>query len=394
MLRFFQIISATIIYAVIIFSSVIMTQKAEIMHSKGKKRSFLLLSLIAIVIPCLLAGFRGETVGNDVLVYAEPVYHIAARTNTITSLLTFGTRYEMGYLVLAYISSHFFHSFNMMLFLTQFLIVAPIYAAAHNLKERVPAWSVMMCFYCFFYIATFNIMREGIAVGFVFLSFTEYLNKKILKAILFAFIGILFHNTAAIGIALILFVLWFRKLKSRQVKIFLLLVVTIFIPVIMSKWTSILTLLVNTGIIKSRYINYINYMQGEKSYFTFLGTNNYIELVFRWLGFFIPLFFYKHDKNETFQYLIMMGVLLSTLIYTSVFISLHSSYGYRVSFYLEIMFCVWMSTLTSNRKYISPRKIPLKIAMLFLSSFTCFFIGYMWRGFHGTFPLYFQIYRF
>ena len=397
----FQFISTTAIYLVVIVLSVLLNVQAEIKHKKRKKREFRLLSLISILLPCLLAAFRGETVGNDVLVYAQPCYFLANRASGLVELFSQDTRFEYGYLALGYLSSHVFNSFNVMLFFTQLMILAPIYIGAHKFRNRIPAWSTLLCFYFFFYVETFNIMRQGIAVSFLFLALAEYVDCKKIRALCIAAIAILFHNTAIIGASLLLFVILFSKISNKQIKMLLFFLVTVAVPLVMSRWTSILTALSSLGIIKARYANYIGYF-GNKAYFTQLGLGNYLELGVRWLGCIIPFIFRRrkliknenHSSHDDLVYSLAIGTLLATLIYTAVFIWLHSSYGYRVSFYLEILFILWMSTLVKKGGNINIEHAHLGTVIMIATSFLCFIIIYMWRGMHGTLPFYFQIYDF
>lgn len=391
--RILEMLFAFLVYLAAIVPATLLVGRAETLYSKKRTGRFFLLMALAVLLPCLIAAFRGETVGTDVLIYARPAYLRAAAAKSFPALIRMKTRYEPGYLAISYLASHVLHSFNAMLFLTHFMILTPIYIGAHQLKGRVPAWSVVLCYLAFFYVMTFNIMRQGIASAFIFLMFVELQNKKLFRAILCAVLSILFHSSAPIGIALVLFVLWFRNLKSTQTRVALLLVVTLLVPLLMSRWTQILTALVNIGIIKSRYLYYIRKMGGS-SFLTEISFGNYLELLFRWLGVLVPVFFYKKAASEdgSFRSTALIGTLLATMIYTSVFFALHSSYGYRVSFYLEPLFAVWMSTLAKDR--ITVERFPAKTGVMLISAFVCLFVCYAWRGFHGTMPFFFQIYHF
>ena len=393
MSRILEILYTLIVYSIAIVPSVLLAARAETNYRKQRTNRFVFLMTLALLPPCLLAAFRGVTVGNDVLVYAKPVYLLASKADSLLSLLRMQTRYEIGYLTLAYVASHGFHTFHAMLFLTQLLVLTPIFIGAHRLRNYAPAWSVVMCYLAFFYVSTFNIMREGIATSFIFLAFAEIQNKKYYRSALCAALGILFHSTAAIGIALILFILWFRNIKSTKTRAALLIIITLVVPICMSRWTQILTMLVNLGLIKARYLKYIDYLQ-DGTYLTDLYFVNYLELGVRWIGVLIPLLFYQKDNSENgrFQYSLLIGTLLGTMIYTSVFVALHSSYGYRVSFYLETLLVVWMSTLARER--LSLEKFPLKTFVLLISVVACFLVLYVWRGVHGTLPFFFQTYDF
>lgn len=383
-----------LLYFIVLMPTVILVKQATIKLNKKRKFGFLLCSFFALLLPCLFSGFRGENVGVDVLVYAKPVYNLASRSNSLSYLLGLETRYEVGFRTIAYIASHLFGSFNAQLFITQLLIVLPVYTGAMILRDRYEPWLVMLSFYCMFYIETFNIMRQGIAVAFSFLAFVLMLKKRFKTSVITAMIGYLFHSSVLIGYALLVLVSLFERIKSHSLKVFLLILLTIGIPVLMRFWAPILAFLGSKGIVPIRYVRY--FILNERSYLTTLGMTNYFELLFRWLGVLIPLVVSKNVLREknSINYSIFIGVLLATMVYTSFFVFLHSSYGYRITFYLEILFILWIPSI-----YKKPRtsvykslKIPTVNAAVFMALFLCFYIGYMILGFHRTLPFYFQIY--
>ena len=397
MFKVLSVFYTTCIYLLMIIPSVWFTYQAEIELKHKKREMFFLFSLMAIIPPCMFSAFRGETVGNDVLVYAVPVYKLAVNSSSFHELISLNTRFEYGYLALAYLSSHLFHSFHFMLFFTQLLIISIVYYAAYSIRERVSPWAIMLCFFSFFYVETFNIMRQGIAVAFVLLAFVELINKKPIKSVVAASIGTMFHSTAIIGYGLMIFITFFQRISNKYVRLFAIVLITGTITLFIGYWTEILALLARIGIIKARYANYIGYMQNT-AYFTHLGTLNYMELSARWLGVCIPMIYRiarrTHRSLNSFEYSVFVGTLLSALIYTVVFVAFHSSYGYRVSFYLEILFIIQFARLMKKNIHVSLNKVPLGTFIMIISCLLCFLILYMWRGAHGTRPFYFQLYDF
>lgn len=91
-----------------------------------------------------------------------------------------------------------------------------------------------------------------------------------------------FHNTAFIGIAIILFGVWFYKIQSKQLRIFVFTISCIFLIVALQGWQNILMWAINdVNILPRRFITYINIFTGgqnQNSYYFFLTTSNYIEL--------------------------------------------------------------------------------------------------------------------
>lgn len=384
------------VYFIVIIPAVWLTNKAQNHIDKRKKLSFLVVSAISILLPCLLAAFRGENVGNDVTVYAEKVFFLTGRVNSLSELFSLDTRFEPGYLVLGFISSKVFRSFNMMLFLTQILIDVPIFVCAYKVRDKMPMWSTMLCFYFLFYVSSFNIMRESIGAAFMLLAFVELLDNQKTRAVLIALIAFLFHHTAVIGFALILFIIVINKIKRKLTRIAVIIGVVVAVIVLLTRAEALLAIMSNLGIIPQRYVTtYSVLLEGGSTYLSQLFMTNYIELVLKWGGLIIPLFFYKRRNNlseEQFKYSLFIGVLVAVLINTGVFIIMHSGYGYRISLYLEYLFIFWLPSMLNVKRKIDIKKVPETTAVFFLSSFTAFFVLYIWRGSHGTFPFYFQFY--
>ena len=65
--------------------------------NRAKNRvAFIAFSFFALLLPCLFAAYRGETVGTDVLQYAKPYYLGALNSGTLQSYLLQGSA-EKGY---------------------------------------------------------------------------------------------------------------------------------------------------------------------------------------------------------------------------------------------------------------------------------------------------------
>lgn len=396
----FNRIFATLMYLVFLSPSVVLTFCIGGGRNRNNRVVLAITSAIIVILPCLLAGLRAENVGTDVFWYAKKVYLMAADSSSLKGFLLMKSKFEIGYRFISYVSSHFFRSFNTMLFVTQLLIIVPVYITALKLNYYIPAWCTMTCYYSLFYIESFNIMRQGIAVSFILLSFVELHDKKWGKALICVLIAELFHSSAIIGFALVLFVEFFGLIKSRIIRYILVILVVVGIPMILGYWIPILQLLSRIGMVSSRYASvYVKELQNDESNLTALYLTNYIKLFFRWGGLII-VFLVKNTigkesiiaKDKSLEYSLFFATVISILIYTSVFILLHSSYGYRISMYLEMLMALWIASLTPVNKRHCLNSIPIGETVMFLCCFLCFFVIYIWKGGHGTLPFMFQIY--
>ena len=171
-------------------------------------------SIVAVLIPCLLAGMRADSIGTDVAVYAKPLFDVAHSSSSFgefygSGLIQYWPRadvseFEIGYLALVWVSSRLFDSVQGLLFLTQLLVIVPIYwtLSRRGNKETL---ATGMCLFLFLYFnQSLNMMRQWIAMAFVFMGILG-LYKKNGKAkdhiagIAPILIGVSFHTSAVLG---------------------------------------------------------------------------------------------------------------------------------------------------------------------------------------------------
>ena len=360
------------------------------------KRKFILLSLLALIIPCLFAAFRGEKVGTDVLQYAKPYYLGALNSSGLQSFLIQGSA-ETGYELFMFFITKIFKNFTAILFFTEALIIGPIYIVAIKNRKNCPMWVTVLVYYMIFYIASFNFMRQSIAAALLLLAYFELVEKKWIKFIILISLAQSFHNTAFIGIAIILFGVWFYKIQSKQLRIFVFTISCIFLIVALQGWQNILMWAINdVNILPRRFITYINIFTGgqnQNSYYFFLTTSNYIELFFRWILYLIPLFCCKHSKRQSNLYNSANIILLmSVVVYTVLFVLFHTSYAVRITWYMEYFFIVWlpMSYSKLQENNVKFGVVHRNTVCMFMTILGYWFCGYMILGWHGTLPFYFS----
>lgn len=183
---------------------------------------FIILSAAAILCPCLLAGFRAETVGTDVAVYAKPIFDLASHSNTFNNYYNgywwsswhyWGPRdIEIGYTLLTWICAHYFHSFPLFLALTSALTITPIYVSlAKYCKGQSLILSMCVFYFCYFNVSL-NMMRQWIALAFTLYSIIIlYKHSNNIFSLVPCFIGLLiatcFHMSALLAVYIV-FIRW------------------------------------------------------------------------------------------------------------------------------------------------------------------------------------------
>lgn len=187
-------------------------------YSKYKKFFYSL----ALVIPIILATFRGIDVGTDTIHYKE-IYDIL--------------NYENGYIPIVeplfYIITKIaklFNSFSFVLFCYQALTICFIFIFTISYDKFLKISFIFLLYYLLFYNASLNIMRQITAAAYL-LYISKYLindNNKTLFSLLSIF-GVFIHSTELIGAFFYLIIYSIVHAKSKYKKLYIVFyVVSLF----------------------------------------------------------------------------------------------------------------------------------------------------------------------
>lgn len=189
---------------------------------------FLVLSTIALLIPCLVAGLREQTIGTDVMVYVKPLTSAAIQADNFSEFMDtywfdqwrnlYVQDYELGFSLLVYVVARLTQSLGAVLFVIQAFMIVPVYIALARNRKDLPIWLGMLVYYFLFYNTTLNMMRQWIAMAFLLLAFQLLRERKPLLALILSVAAVFFHTTAmvALPIFLLLGFLWVIR-RSRFV---------------------------------------------------------------------------------------------------------------------------------------------------------------------------------
>lgn len=195
---------------------------------KKRPSAFWSISALALLIPCLVAGLRAQTVGTDVMVYVKPMTAAAIQAENLKEFFTgywfaqwrnlYVQNYEVGFSLLVYGVANLTHSLKAVLFVIQACMVVPVYIALARNRKSIPLWLGMAIYYLLFFNATLNMMRQWIAMAFLLLAFQMLRERKLFACLVLIGISVLFHNTAivAIPIFLLFWVLWLVRYSRFQ----------------------------------------------------------------------------------------------------------------------------------------------------------------------------------
>lgn len=169
--------------------------------SKCKGSLEVLLTIFGLILPCLLAGGRDETIGTDVLTYAKWMCE-NAQVMSFSDFLVYESKVAaVGWNIFTWISVRLLGGLPGYLFAIEALCVVPVYLAIRKLsKEQV--WLGMLIWLLLCYAFTLNGMRQSVAMGFVFYSIIFVIERRPYAFVFSVAFAMLFHQTALIGFLL------------------------------------------------------------------------------------------------------------------------------------------------------------------------------------------------
>lgn len=179
----------------------------------------------ALIIPCIVAGFRAETIGTDVLVYLKPIFNGAINSNSLYEYMNYRWfniwkynyvyEYEIGFSLLIYITAKIFKSLFVVQFFIQALTIVPIYMGLKINLVKSKTWIGMLVYFLLMYNNSLNAMRQYIAVAFIFWGIQYVFIGNWKKYFWCQVVAILFHSSGILGIAIMFIYKYLNKNKEN-----------------------------------------------------------------------------------------------------------------------------------------------------------------------------------
>lgn len=212
-----------------------------------------ILIFYAIAILTLLATFRDQTIGADVVGYPLHAFKLAEMVTDMHGFKTYMTlNNEWGYRFLVFICTKLFHSLNGVLFGTALLINGGVIIGLYRVRKHI-SMNFAVLAYCFlFYQETYNMMRQWIAMAIIIFGIVYIFERKLTRYCIAVAVATLFHTTAIIGLLLYFIASVVRKRKSIGWQI-LVVLVTLFCVI---NFKFIVEYIISRGWVDDRYIYY------------------------------------------------------------------------------------------------------------------------------------------
>lgn len=329
---------------------------------------------VAILFPAIIAGIRYD-VGTDYKGVYEPLFEEILSGETLQRIRTF----EIGYILLNRLVIWLGGNFNVLMFLASLLTIIPIYIGLSHYKKKICVPLAFFLFMLLFYQKSFNLVRQMIAVAFVFLGFTyldfknddkKHIAIQCLKYFACVIVAGLFQRTSFV----MLIIPFIREIYANP----RLKVLSI------ASYVVLLVVILNFKAI-GEFLTQFDSFKYYANYFKGIGKPDIsIAYFIRVIPVIIPFFFVRkkitEDRQMNFLYsMTVIGCILLLLGY------LTQTYGERISYYFSIfqivMFPYYIRCLKDNKfLYIA------SIILIILFNMAMWFYDYIYMKRDETIP--------
>ncbi|WP_176271401.1 EpsG family protein, partial [Enterococcus sp. 7E2_DIV0204] len=197
------------IYIVFFIVATMLSFCSEFARNRGNKYFYGLLVILLIVTVSILNGTRDFTIGTDIRVYGNKYFELALFSYRFVDYLDLTRSFynldvEYGYQALNYLVSRFTNNIHIFYFILGILTNGLFYLGITRFRQWVSIPLSFLTYLFLFYGNTLNIMRQSVAMAFVFLGISLFITSKKRLGIAMLFCSLLFHNSAIVGFAILL----------------------------------------------------------------------------------------------------------------------------------------------------------------------------------------------
>lgn len=319
-----------IIYFITFIISFIFAKIAEKNHKKNKIM-FLIFSILAIVIPSLIAGIRASGVGTDTGIYIDWVFRANVHSNNIADALSFVefSNIEILYCLINYFVSIFSNDLSFLYFVLEFIFLGVSYCACVRISKKINisfsyAYLVLLLL---FFNKSLNLCRQSLAMAFCLYSVIYIFSRDLKKFFSIILIAIGFHNSAVLFIPLYFIYNIVNTNNKINVLIKLFIICLLSFSVIFFK--PIVICLANLGIISEKFLYYV-YSYGNQNNITLLEIcSQFIILILTLLV--SRKLKLRCEYNSFLVYVVVLSFVTFLFGY-------NASYSQRISYYFS--FCL------------------------------------------------------
>ena len=256
-----------IIYLLCFAISVFFAWRAE---KSTTKTLFVACSVLSIAPTVLLAGLRDISIGIDTANMYYNAWQVAVSADSFwhfVKLYSWGFQAEeFLFAILLGAAQKTTGNYNVFLTVMHLIIVGGVYIGAFRLRRYASPCLVLLLFYLFYYNHSLNIMRQYVAMAILFAGTADIIDRHYWRFLLIAFLAVMAHNTAVIGILpLIFFVLLYPKNRLQAVSLDKRLALCVLVVLGAVFMQPLAQLLIRAGLLGNKYEVYLE-TEGTNSY--------------------------------------------------------------------------------------------------------------------------------
>lgn len=189
---------------------------ATFLYFKPYEGNDSILFYVFVISYILISGFRDMIGGFDMYIYGEV---FETTKENILSYKSFEKGFEIYFVILKNISDN--RSF--MFFFTALIMSFLHFKAIKNLSPLI--YFSLFIFFCKFFLMSFVYLRQGLAMGIIWLAIPSIQDKKYIKFFALVFIAYFLHKSSLVFFPL--FFLGNIKAKNLQILLFSILLIII-----------------------------------------------------------------------------------------------------------------------------------------------------------------------
>ena len=309
---------------------------------------FIIASFVAFSV---LSAARADSVGMDTSSYSM-VYKMFAEGKSITSVESFATTIEYGYLLFTQMITRLFHS-RFVFFLINGIIIYGCYLKYIHKYSCDLVMSVML-FTSLFFTSTFNVMRQYVAVGVLLIALIRFKKRKYISTALLFVASFLVHQSTLIFFPL--FVLFLIPNKGHKILFIEIGIVFTFavirIPVIFDR----MLVLFNYG----RLRNGIHFKASDSS-----GIMAWLYLLIVFVGVVVSLMKKEKEDEEEFAFNLITASVGTGFALLAKYNEMFARAGVGYIFFIVLLIPQIVNTLFKGKRNRMIVKGVIYLALLF-----------------------------
>ena len=178
-----------------------------------REKKFNIWVIFIIFILSIFAGIRGETVGIDV------EHYILRHIEPIREGFFLRVNQPIGFKILVWLVYKFTDQTYMVFMLFAFITNGLIIKRLWDFRNKASFPMMILFYYCYYYLITFNVFRQFISIAIVFFATRFLENKQYSKYIVAVVMAMTIHSTSILGFILLLIDILLSNSDKKQRKI-------------------------------------------------------------------------------------------------------------------------------------------------------------------------------